>query len=264
MARKTLLHLHCPLQATDPVAQRIASIGAAFDLKHKYPNLAMINTTELTQSNWTKRGDDAKVMQYLWLRRGELYTYFGGGVDTKRNQPNVSAGNANGLTYDRGLIDYKAGTGECWKLSSGLAGVSPTRVAVHGVWTVPGTPAAFRWWGSHLVDGFETGRAPKSFRKSAYYGSLVNLRRIIQAGTIPSIGSLDANHTRFPDLLNVKGDVFSSAGPTHGNRKIDFTVGYRMGPQRGKDWQITMGGSKLLQLPYNDHRSVLTEFHIDY
>ncbi|HUS65358.1 MAG TPA: hypothetical protein VMZ28_12485 [Kofleriaceae bacterium] len=223
-----LRHLQAAMQRTDTVAQRNASIDAAFAA-----GADTISWTEIENLSDVQRIEGHQGWETFWPS----------GV------PEVRAKNAVPVSFDTGV--YELVRGQSWKASDGMAGVSPSR------WVT-------RVWLRHLASGRVVSRvahhsvsgvdgdgvAPVEWRREAHALDIAKFREVMLLDDVPVIGSADFNTVRLRSLL---GDAFEydvpASGGTHGDRLIDWVV-------RRPHPDHEVHAVRVLTLGYSDHRGV--------
>jgi hypothetical protein len=223
-----LRHLHASMQRTDTVAQRNASIDAAFDA-----GADTISWTEI---------ENLSDVQHIDARAG-WQTFWPSGT------PEVRAKNAVPVSWRTDV--YELVRGRSWKASDGMAGVSPSRWVTR-VWLRHlASGHVVSRVGHHAVSGVDgDGVPPVEWRREAHAQDIAKFREVMLLDDVPVVGSADFNTVRLRSLL---GDAFEydvpSSGGTHGDRLIDWVV-------RRPHPEHEVVAVRVLSLGYSDHRGV--------
>lgn len=223
-----LRHLQASMQRTDTVAQRNASIAAAFDA-----GADTISWTEIENLSDAQRID----------ARGGWTTFWPSGA------LEVRAKNAVPISWRSDV--YELVRGESYFASEGMAGVSPSRWVTR-VWLrhVASGHVVSRV-AHHSVSGVDgDGVPPVEWRREAHAKDIAKFREVMLLDDVPVIGSADFNTVRLRALL---GDDFEydvpATGGTHGDRLIDWVV-------RRPHPEHEPVAVRTIVLGYSDHRGV--------
>ena len=223
-----LRHLQASMQRTDTVAERRASIDAAFDA-----GAHTISWTEIENIEAVRRIDGRAGWTTFW----------------PSGEPEVRAKNAVPVSWRTDTFELVRG--RSWKASDGLAGVSPSRWVTR-VWLrhLPSGHIQSRI-AHHSVSGVDgAGKEPVEWRREAHAQNIARFRAVLLLEDLPVIGSADFNTVRLRTLLgsDFLYDVPDSGG-SHGARLIDWIV-------RRPHPHLTRTGVRFLRLGTSDHRGV--------
>jgi hypothetical protein len=223
-----LRHLQASMQRTDSLAQRRASIDAAF--------AAGAHTI-----SWTEIENEGSIAR--------IHNRSGWGTYWPSGKPVVMARNAVPVSWRKDTFKFLKG--KHWRASDGLAEVSPSRWVTR-VWLehIPTGRIQSRI-AHHSVSGVDGGgKPPVQWRRKMHLKNIAKFKDVMQLGERPVVGSADFNTVRLRDLLgnHFKYDVPSSGG-SHGSRLIDWVV-------RRPHPDLSRTGVTFVKLGTSDHRGV--------
>ena len=223
-----LRHLQASMQRTDSVAQRRASLDAAFDA-----NADTISWTEIENLPDATHIDGRQGWTTFW----------------PSGQVEVRAKNAVPISWRSDVFELVRG--DSWKASDGLAGVSPSRFVTR-VWLrhIESGQVQARV-AHHSVSGVDgAGKDPVEWRREAHALNIAKFRQVMLLEDVPVIGSADFNTVRLRNLLGAgfEYDVPDSGG-SHRARLIDWIV------RRPHD-DLSLVGVRFMTLGNSDHRGV--------
>lgn len=230
-------HIHAPQQRTDPPAQRVASIRAVAARK---PHT--IGWTELENADQVAAVNALDGYATSWA-----------------------------LPVQRGLVPpqdfapiswrtdvFELVSADVVKACDGKALISPARYAHRAVLRDLRTGEQTARVQLHFPAHRDTlDRQSKDVREYvlAAHGECVQaFHRLMTKGSLPTIGSCDANTTRLADMLaDLGGGVkLAQTGPTHGDRRIDYVA------TRG----VTLDTVRVRKIGHSDHRSVIAAYTV--
>ncbi len=223
-----LVHLQASMQRTDPVAQRNASIDAAFDA-----GADTISWTEIENLSDAQRID----------RRAGWTTFWPSG------RPEAIARNAVPISFRNAVFALDRGRG--YFASEGRAEVSPSRWVTR-VWLrhLP-TGLIQSRLAHHSVSGVDgDGVDPVAWRRMTHALNIEKFREVMNLGSVPVVGSGDFNTVRLRTLLGstFRYDVPDSGG-SHGSRLIDWVV-------RRPHPELSFVSARFVTNGFADHRGV--------
>ena len=221
-------HLQASMQRSDSVAQRRASIDAAFDA-----GAHTISWTEIQNIEAVRRIDGRRGWATFW----------------PSGRAEVLARNAVPISWRTDTFELQRG--RTWQASSGMAGVSPSRWVTR-VWLRHRASGRIQSrLAHHSVSGVDgAGKPPVEWRRMVHAQNIAKFREVMRIGSVPVIGSADFNTTRLRSLLGPSFlyDVPSSGG-SHGRRLIDWIV-------RRPHPELRRTGVRFMALGTSDHRGV--------